>query len=134
MNKGNITKAAYQADIKRKQAFFNRCMRRCKVAKTTGEKTFLKNEAKRICTELKTCSKNWKNFGFGGCTWITKNFTMTNFNSVANKASRVTGARKTSTKSSSRSPRSSVRGTTSRKSRTGSRTRTSAARRSYVAW
>ena len=39
MNKGNITKAAYQADIKRKQAFFNRCARRCKVAKTVGDLT-----------------------------------------------------------------------------------------------
>ena len=143
MNSGNITKAKYQADIKRKQAFFNRCQRRFKVAKTTGEKTFLKNEAKRICTELRQCSKNWKNFGFGGCMWVTKNFNMVNFTSGKKTTSRPTAGRKTtSSKTSARrtsarrtGTRSSARRTSSRsKSSTGSRTRSSASRRSYVAW
>lgn len=145
MNSGNITKAKYQADIKRKQAFFNRCMRRYKVANTTGEKTFLKNEAKRICTELRQCSKNWKTFGFGGCMWITKNFNMVNFASGAKKTTnRPTAGRKTtSNKTSARrtsarrtsSTRSNVRSTTGRsKARSNSRTRSSSARRSYVAW
>ena len=79
MNFGNITKVSFQTDIKRKQAFFNRCKRRFKVANTPGEKVFLKGEAGKIVTELKQCSKKWKNFGFGACTWITKSFTVTNF-------------------------------------------------------
>jgi len=133
MSYGNITKATYQADIKRKQSFFNRCARRCKAAKTVAEKTFLKNEAKRICTELKSCSKNWKKFGFGGSAWITKSFTMSKFNNVAGS---LTGARKTSSRSSARRTsrtRSSVRRGTSR-STARNRTRSTAARRSYVAW
>lgn len=139
MNSGNISKAKYQADIKRKQAFFNRCMRRYKVANTTGEKTFLKNEAKRICTELRQCSKNWKTFGFGGCMWITKNFNMVNFASGAKKTTRPTAGRKTTNKTTSRTSArrtgSSVRRTSRSKARTGSsRTRSSASRRSYVAW
>ncbi len=136
MNSGNISKAKYQADIKRKQAFFNRCMRRFKVANTTGEKTFLKNEAKRICTELRQCSKNWKSFGFGGCMWITKSFNMVSFASGAKKTTRPTAARKTtSNKTSARRTGSSVRRTSRSKARTGSsRTRSSASRRSYVAW
>lgn len=142
MNSGNITKAKYQADIKRKQAFFNRCQRRFKVAKTTGEKTFLKNEAKRICTELRMCSKNWKNFGFGGCTWVTKNYNMVNF-TTGNKTSRPTASRKTSSnKTASRTTArrtgttrtSSRRTTNGSKVRANSRTRSSASRRSYVAW
>lgn len=143
MNSGNITKAKYQADIKRKQAFFNRCQRRFMVAKTTGEKTFLKNEAKRICTELRQCSKNWKTFGFGGCTWITKNFNMVNFTNGKKTTRPVAGRKTTNSKTSARrtsarrtsSTRSNVRRTTGRsKARTNSRTRSSAARRSYVAW
>ncbi|HPF40846.1 MAG TPA: hypothetical protein P5081_13995 [Phycisphaerae bacterium] len=145
MNSGNITKAKYQADIKRKQAFFNRCQRRFKVAKTTGEKTFLKNEAKRICMELRQCSKNWKNFGFGGCAWVTKNFNMVNFTTGVKKTTgRPTASRKTtSSKASTRrtsarrtgTTRTSSRRTTNgSKVRSNSRTRSSAARRSYVAW
>ncbi len=131
MNYGNITKANYQADIKRKQAFFNRCVRRFKLANTTGEKTFLKNEAKRICAELKTCSKNWKSFGFGGTTWITKNFNMVPFGktTVSKSPARRPAARRMN------KSRSSVRRTsTGSKARTGSRTRTNTTNRTFIAW
>jgi len=144
MNYGNITKASFQADIKRKQSFFNRCKRRFKVAKTPGEKQFLKGEATRIVTELKQCSKKWQNFGFGGCMWITKNFTVTNFNAARSGIGRknTTGKNKTrKTFGSKASGRKGVgrsfgkRTTTSRsKCRTGSRTRSNASRRTYVAW
>lgn len=101
MNTGNFTKASFQADIKRKQAFFNRCMRRFNVATNVGEKNFLKNEAKRICTELKTCQKKWTSCKFGAAAWICKGFNMTSFNAVAKKNTRTT-ARKSSTSSTSR--------------------------------
>ncbi len=144
MNYGNVTKASFQADIKRKQAFFNRCKRRFKVANTTGEKQFLKGEASRVVTELKQSCKKWKTCGFGACMWITKNFTVTNFNAARTGVkSKTSAARKSSARKTTTAGRSSVRkstkgsyakrSTSSRpKSRTTSRTR--AARKSYVAW
>jgi hypothetical protein len=135
MNYGNITKASFTADIRKKQAFFNRCKRRFKVATTAGEKQFLKSEANRICNELKTCCKTWKSCGFGIKTnWIVKGFTPTNFKSI-------TGARpnwRKNTRSSAR--KTSVRGygrrtnSTRSKSYGSNRTRTSARRMTYVAW
>ncbi len=119
MNTGNFTKANFQADIKRKQAFFNRCMRRFKVANTVGEKNFLKNEAKRICTELKTCQKKWTSCKFGAAAWICKGFNMVTFNSAAKKNTR-TSARKTSTNSVSR--KSSARSSSRRSSTAARRT------------
>lgn len=136
MNFGNITKASFQTDIKRKQAFFNRCKRRFKVANTPGEKQFLKGEAGKIVTELKQCCKKWKNFGFGACTWITKSFTVTNFNAVRSGAGRKNSTRKTI--GSRISGRKGVgRSSSSRRtvgSRSGSRTRSNMSRRTYVAW
>ena len=154
-NFGNVTKASYQADIKRKQAFFNRCKRRYKVANTPAERNWLKNEATKVCTELRQCSKKWKTYGFGGVVWITKNFTMTNFNAARStvtnrtKSTCKTSARKTTTNSRTnntrsrtsarKSPttRSYARRTTSTRSRArtqSSRTRSNAARRTYSAW
>ncbi len=123
-NVGNISKATFQRTIKCKQSLFNRMKRRYKVSKDPSEKRFLKAEAGKLCTELKQCVKQWNNCGFGGCAWVTKGFTVTNF--CANKpASRKTNSRRTS-----------ARRTTSRrpKARTTSRKRTSARRTSYVAW
>ncbi len=145
MNYGNVTKASFQADIKRKQAFYGRCKRRFKVAHTPTERKWLKAEATRVCTELKQCCKKWKTFGFGGWTWITKNYTVTNFNAArtglkakpktasCKTSSRTTASRKTTArKSNTRSyaKRSTVRS----KARTGNKTRSNAARRSYSAW
>ena len=134
MNYGNITKASFQTDIKRKQSFFNRCKRRFQVAKTPGEKQFLKAEAGKIVSELKQCSKKWKNFGFGACTWITKNFTVTNFNAVRSGAARKSSiSSHSSRKNYGRS--SSMRRTAGRsKARSNSRTRSNMSRRTYVAW
>ncbi len=144
MNFGNITKASFQTDIKRKQSFFNRCKRRFKVANTPGEKQFLKGEAGKIVTELKQCSKKWKNFGFGACTWITKSFTVTNFNAVRSGAARKNTTRSNSTRKTFGSRTSARKGvgrsSSSRrtagraKSRSSSRTRSNMSRRTYVAW
>ncbi len=141
MNFGNITKASFQTDIKRKQAFFNRCKRRFKVANTPGEKVFLKGEASKIVTELKQCSKKWKNFGFGGFSWITKSFTVTNFNAVRSGAARKSTTHSNSTRKTFGS-RTSARKGVGRNSSTrrtagsssGSRTRSNVSRRTYVAW
>ena len=63
----NMTKAGFQMEIKKKQGLFNRFKKRFNVAKTTGEKQFLKAEACRIVNELKQCCKTWKNCGWGTC-------------------------------------------------------------------
>ena len=134
MNYGNITKATFKADIKRKQAFFNRCKRRFKVAITPGEKQFLKAEVGRIVTELKQCGKKWQNFGFGTFGWITKNFTVTNFNTVRTHCISKSAVCKTGYgKSSIRGVSKRSMGTRS-KSRVNNNTRSKAVRRSYVAW
>lgn len=136
MNFGNITKASFQTDIKRKQSFFNRCKRRFKVANTPGEKVFLKGEANKIVTELKQCSKKWKNFGFGGFSWITKSFTVTNFNAAGKSMTRSNSTRKTfGSRTSARKGvgrSSSARRTAG--SHSSSRTRSNVSRRTYVAW
>lgn len=145
MNYGNVTKTSFQADIKRKQAFYSRCKRRFKVAQTPAERNWLKSEATRVCTELKHCCKQWKTFGFGGFTWITKNYTVTNFNaarsgvkSMPKSAACKTTSCKTSIRktSSGKSPtRSYAKRTTNHPKAHGSnRTRSNAARRSYSAW
>ena len=77
--KGNYTKANFQTDIKRKQAMFNRFKRRFKTCKNPTEKRFLKTEATRVVGELKQCCKRWQTWGFGGYTWIIKNYTVTSF-------------------------------------------------------
>jgi len=147
INYGNVTKANFQADIKRKQAFFSRCKRRFKVAQTPAERNWLKSEVTRVCNELKQCCKKWKTYGFGGHMWITKNYNVTNFNAARSgvksmpKSAPKTAARKTaSCKTASRknttrksSTRSTAKRTTGR-AKAASRTRSNAARRSYSAW
>lgn len=145
-NYGNITKATYQADIKRKQAFFNRCKRRFQMTKSTAERQFLKSEAVRVCTELKACCKVWKNCGWGSFNWITKGFTTTNFNNTVKTAGRknTTTRAKFSGRTTASRTTSSRRGTgrtyarrgtsTRSNARTNNSTRSNAARVSYVAW
>lgn len=128
-NFGNNTKASCQKLIKSKQAFFNRMKRRYKVSCDPSERRFLKSEATRVCNELKQCCKQWKNCGYGACTWITKSFTVGCFNSVKNTV-RKQGRKSYARTSSRRTRRTSARRP---KARTSSRGRTSA-RRSYVAW
>jgi len=124
-NKGNYTKVSCRTDIKKKQAMWNRFRRRYFASDNPTERRFLKTEANRVSTELKQWSKRWQNWGFGGHTWITKNFNNTYFTS-----SRTTGARKTSSHKSSTNKSYGKRP----KNRTTHRTKTYAARRSYSAW
>ncbi len=142
---GNITKASFTADIKRKQSLYNRFKRRYHVSNNSAEKKFLKNEATRLVTELRQWSKKWQTWGFGGYNWITKDFTVTNFNNYKGYksyrkpvAARTTGGTRKSptTKSYGRkSTRSTARRTTNRSNvRRTSRTRSYAARKNYSAW
>ncbi|MFH1417050.1 MAG: hypothetical protein ABII12_02015 [Planctomycetota bacterium] len=134
---GNYSKVSFQADIKRRQAAFNRFKRRYQASKNPTERRFLKNEATKVVTELRQWSKKWQTWGFGGNTWITKNFTVTYFTTT-------TGARKTSAyksptcktygkKNTGRSY-SSRKGSTGMRTNSQSRTRTSGTRRNYTAW
>lgn len=137
MNFGNITKVSFQTDIKRKQALFNRCKRRFKVATTAGERQFLKGEASRIVSELKQCSKKWKNFGFGAFTWITKNYTVTKFAAGSPSATRKATARKCSagrTTGHRIGIGSSAKRSGSTRPKARTRSQSKASRRTYVAW
>jgi len=128
MNFSNTSKTVIQKQIKQKQALFNRFKKRYNVTSNPSERSFLKTEAVRISGELKQCSRQWVNCGFGGTTWITKNYSTSNFNSNS------TG-RRTSSRSSYRSMSRSSRGNRNTRRTTSSRThRSSSARRSYVAW
>ncbi len=136
----NYTKANFQADIKKKQMMWSRMKRRYRTSKNLTERKFLKAEATRLCTDLRQYSKKWQTWGFGGYTWITKNFSATNF--VAGATTYTTGARKTTVarKSPTRKAygRKSTRTTSYRspttRSRNTSRTRSSAVRRTRGNW
>jgi hypothetical protein len=148
-NTNKISKSNFRAIITRKQAQFNRFVRRCSTTKNVIEKRFLKTEAARICKELNQFCKQWKNFGFGSTTWIKKNCTMGCFNTkTTTRRGRKTNIRKSSTRRYAKrgySKRSYARRTTRTNSRRiGSKARrygwstrnhrTNKARRSYVAW
>jgi len=148
-NFGNITKATYQQDIKRKQAFFNRCKRRYCVAGTPAERQFLKSEATRICTELKQCCKVWKNNNWGTFSWITRGFTTNCFNNVKPTTRHNTpttrntfGGRTSNTPTGSRTNNGTTRTygrrtTTTRptmKSNNRTRTNNNVSRMSYMGW
>ncbi len=138
-NYGNITKSTYQADIKRKQAFFNRCKRRFVVANSPAERQFLKSEATRICTELKQCCKVWKNNNWGSFGWITKGFTVQNFNMVKGGTRKTMNTRNSFGTRTTTSSRRTTGGRTYAKrtswGRTnGTGTRSNASRMNYVAW
>ncbi len=78
-NKGNYNKTTFQADIKRKQAMFNRFKKRFYATTDPVERRFLKNEAYRVANELQQWARRWQNWNFGPCNWITKNYTTTCF-------------------------------------------------------
>lgn len=130
MTFNNSSKTVFQKQIKQKQALFNRFKKRYSVAHNPSERSFLKTEAVRIASELRQCSRQWTNCGFGGCTWITKNYKPSSFTggTVSRRVSSRNSYRTTNGRTS--------RGTRSnRRSSSASRShRSSSARRSYVAW
>lgn len=143
MNFGNVSKTSFQAEIKRKQQLFNRFKRRFKVSTNPAECRFLKTEATRVINELKQCNKKWKNWGFGASTWITKNFTVTNFNAARTKGGVKTSARSSAARKSnygrtscrkSSARKTTHRGFAKRTRASGSKTKSHASRRTYVAW
>jgi hypothetical protein len=139
-NNANYSKASFQADIKRKQAMFNRFKKRYCATTNPTERRWLKNEAMRVATELHTCSKRWQTWGYGANTWITRNFTMTRFNYGATTRQ----ARRTTTRSNvtNRTYNTRTTGnywnqpTTNRRPRTQrtTRARTTCGRGTYAAW
>ena len=135
-NNCNYNKATFQADIKRKQAMFNRMRRRYNCTNDTQERRWLKTEATRIITELQTYRRRWTNWNFGPCNWITKNYTTTYFTCAAYPTTRRNITRKTTINRTCARKSYSNYGTTYRSSRIHrpSRTRTHAHRSTYTAW
>jgi hypothetical protein len=138
-NKANYSKTNCKTDIKKKQAMWSRLRRRFCASKNPTEKRFLKTEAVRVSTELKQWGKRWQNWGFGTCSWITKNFSVACFTGSKTNV----GCKTVSSKCSTRKTygrKTSYNATSSRysvgrpKSRSTNRTRSSAARKSYSAW
>jgi len=132
----NFSKAGFKAQITRKQSQFNRFKRRFAASRNPVEKSFLKSEATQIVNDLKACSKMWKSFGFGACTWITRNFTTAGFKSTTKSG--MTSRRKNTRKYGKKSYAKRSYAKRSNKSRTSARrstkSRVNARRRSYVAW
>jgi hypothetical protein len=131
-NKNNATKAKFRTQVSRKHKAFKRFKKRFNTTNSTSVKTFCKREAAKIVKQLKTFARQYKNFGFGGTSWITTGYNMTSFTSGNNnrktrRTTKRTYARRTS-KSYGRRTRTWARG---RKSRTTNRNRN---RKSYVAW
>ncbi len=135
----SYSKASFQADIKRKQALFNRFKRRYHATNNTTERKFLKNEATRVVNELRQWCKRWQNWGFGGWGWITKNYTVTDFTCYTKPTCQTTNYKSPTTRTYGRSTtrnynygnRTGSRRTSNRRSYS---TRSSAARRTYSAW
>ncbi len=128
---GNITKATFRADIKRKQQLFNRIKRRYIVANNAAERQFLRAEANRIVSDLKQCNKKWKTWGFGSCGWITRNFTVASFAGGSRTIGRKGASRRTNGR---RNGRSMIKRSGMTRTRSRSRTRSSASRRTYFVW
>jgi hypothetical protein len=132
---GKYTKVNFQADIKRKQALYNRFKKRYWASNNTTEKRFLKTEAGRLVTELRQWSKKWQNWGFGGHMWITKNYTMTYFGTRPAGYRKVTARKNPTNRTYGRKTTRSYSSRTTRRPRSSYRTRrSSAARRTYSAW
>jgi hypothetical protein len=129
--KVNYTKATCKTDIKKKQAMWSRFRRRFCASKNPTEKRFLKNEATRVSGELKQWGKRWQNWGFGPCTWITKNYAVSCFTGSKTNAGRKTVAGRCSTRKTTSSYAS---GYSVRRPKAKSKYHTSAARKSYSAW
>lgn len=148
-NTKNFSKATFKAQITRKQNQFNRFCKRYQTSKNPVEKSFLKTEAAYIVEDLKACAKQWMSCGFGPCGWVTRNFTMSVFNSMTpttrkttRKVTRKFGSKTTSRKRNAKrgyARRSNKTKSYARRTRKGSyarrsNARKSSVRRSYVAW
>ena len=126
--KKNATKAAFRAQVSRKQKMFKRFKKRYAACTSMTEKRFLKSEAGKVVRQLRTFAKQYRRFGFGNTSWITKNYNMTNF---------TTTTRKTTRKSTKRSYARRTSRSYGRRTRSWSRrrnTRSNRTNRSYVAW
>lgn len=123
--KTNSNKTAFRSLVNGKQAFFKRLVRRYNASQNPSERTFLKAEAARVITQLRTCAAQWKKNHFGNATWITRGYQM-NCLTTRNHRSRRNHSTRRTTRSTSRSRRSPV----ARHRRSNRSTRT----RSYVAW
>jgi len=106
-------KHAFRTLIARKQQFFNRLVRRFKASTNPAERSFLKTEAKRVITELKNFSAQWKKNGFGSNAWVTRGVKTTNLRPAGshstrshNKSSRSRATRSYGRKTRSRAQRS----------------------------
>lgn len=129
-NYNSFNKTTFQADIKRKQALFNRFRRRFNTTTDIQERRFLKTEATRIAQELQVWSKRWQNFGFGNYNWITRNFTTANFT-----GGNTTTTRKNTTTRATNRTTNNNNFTTNRTTRTRGTSRTRATTRAnYCAW
>ena len=109
-NPGN-NKHAFRTLIARKQQFFNRLVRRFKASTNPAERSFLKTEAKRVITELKNFSAQWKKNGFGNNAWVTRGVKTANLRPAGStrsysKQSRTRNARNSSRRTRSRAQRS----------------------------
>ncbi|HVP10048.1 MAG TPA: hypothetical protein VMV94_02555 [Phycisphaerae bacterium] len=132
----NYNKANFQTDIRRKQAMYNRFKRRYHASNDPTERRFLKCEATRLVTELRTWSRKWQNWGWGSYNWITKNYTVTNFTTTTG-GRRVTTWKSPTNRSYNyhkNTPRCYTSRTTTRRPTSRTHTRTYAARKSYLAW
>jgi len=126
----NTSKSTIRAKVTRMHKMFKRFKKRFASTNNVSQKRFCKSEAVKVCRQLKTIAKQYKKYGFGVTSWITKNYNMTNFisgnrtNRKTRRNSKRTYARRTS--------RSYGRRTRSWSKRRTSRTRTT--RKVYVAW
>lgn len=139
-NNVNYSKTTFQADIKRKQAMFNRFNKRYFATTNPIERRWLKNEATRVANELHVYSKRWQNWGYGTTTWITRNYTMTRFNFAGTPGQTRRTTNRTNVTGRNFNTRTTGDNwnhpTTNRRpgTRRTTRARTTCGRGSYVAW
>lgn len=135
-NNRSYSKTTFQADIKRKQAMFNRFRRRFNTTNDPQERRWLKTEATRIAYELQTWSKRWQNWKYGPFNWITRNFTISYFTGGTTTNYRRTTNRKSTPRTYGRKTTgtSSYRTTCRPRTSRTNRTRSQAYRSTFVAW
>ena len=75
--KKNATKSSFRTQVSRKQRMFKRFKKQFATAKNPTMKRFCKTEASKIVRQLRTFAKQYRKFGFGASSWITKNCNMT---------------------------------------------------------
>jgi hypothetical protein len=130
--KKNGTKAAFRAQVSRKHNMFKRFKKRFNTTTTSSVKRFCKTEATKIVKQLKSFAKQYRSFGLGNVSWITKNYNMTNF-VTGNTTSRKYGNRSYSRKTTKSHGRRTRAWSKNRRSRSNSRARRTTSRKSY-AW